>query len=298
MSAARPLVVVALGGNAVSPPAGDLSIRAERDAIARAAAELAPLAARGTRLLVVHGNGPQVGRLLAITAPGDAEALDVLVAETQGELGYLVAAALDAHLGAGATAAVVTRVLVDPDDPAFAVPTKPIGAVLEAPAAGVACARTPDGRGWRRVVASPRPRAVIEEAAIRALLATHHLVAGGGGGIPLAGPDGVPRPAVVDKDWVAALLAVALDAERLLFVTDVTHAFDDFGRPDAREIRAMHAAEARERLARGVFAPGSMAPKVESAVTFVAATGREAVIATLGQVEVALAGRAGTTIRR
>lgn len=300
MSAARaPLTVVALGGNAISPPRGALSLAGERAGIARAAAELAGLAAQGTRLLVVHGNGPQVGRLLAASGIGDTESLDIHVAQTQGELGYLLAEALDAHLRGEACVALVTRVLVDAADPAFADPTKPVGAVLPAPPAGVAAARAPDGRGWRRVVASPRPLAVIEQSAIEALLAARHVIAGGGGGVVLAGPSPPrrPRPAVVDKDWTAALLAIGLGAARLVFVTDVPHAFERFGGEAQRAIRVMRVAEARARLAGGEFAAGSMAPKIGSAADYVEATGHPAVIAALGCVDAALGGRTGTLIQ-
>lgn len=293
-----PLYVIALGGNAVSPPRGDLSFATERAAVDGAALELAALARTGARLLVVHGNGPQVGRLLGAADLGDPECLDVHVAQTQGELGYLLAEALDARLGRDACAALVTRVLVDEQDPAFGHPTKPIGAVLAAPPTGVPAARTPDGSGWRRVVASPRPVSVIEQAAIASLLATHHVIAGGGGGVPLTGSGSSrrARPAVIDKDWVAALLAGALSAERLVFVTDVSHAFTRFGQADQREIHTMSLAEARAHLAAGMFAPGSMAPKVESAVVFVEATRRPAVITTIGSLERALRGASGTTV--
>ena len=293
-----PVVVVALGGNAISPPARDPSFVAEREVVARTVEEIAPLAAGGTRLLLVHGNGPQVGRLLTAIGLGDEESLDVHVAQTQGELGYLLAEALDARLGHDRSAALLTRVLVRGDDPAFASPTKPVGGVLATPPAG-ACVRSADGRGWRRVVASPRPIAVVELPAIRALLSAHHVVAGGGGGVALAadGNGRTPCAAVVDKDWVAALLAVALDARQLVFVTDVPHAFDDFGGVAPRAIAGMRVAEARERLARGVFLAGSMAPKVESAIQFVEATGRPTVIAAVGGVAAALGGAGGTTIR-
>jgi carbamate kinase len=292
-----PLIVVALGGNAISPPRGALSFAVERSILHAAAGELAGLARRGHRLLVVHGNGPQVGRLLAAYDAGEPGNLDVHVAQTQGELGYLIAEAVDASLGADACAALITRVLVDPDDPAFAHPTKPVGAVLAEPPPGVAAVRLPNG-GWRRVVASPRPRAVIESGAIESLLSTHHVIAGGGGGVALAGRAGgrQPRAAVVDKDWVAALLAVCLAAHQLVFVTDVTHAFDRFGGAEQEAIHFMTVSAARARLAAGVFAPGSMAPKVESAIEFVEASGRAALIATVGHVEAALAGTAGTTI--
>lgn len=293
-----PLYVVALGGNLISPPRGDLTFAAERAAIGRAGGELAFLARGGIRLLVVHGNGPQVGRLLDAAGLGDPGSLDVHVAQTQGELGYLLAEALDAGLGQDACAALVTRVLVDEGDPAFAHPTKPIGAVLTSPPTDGLAARMPDGDGWRRVVASPRPVRVIEQPAIALLLATHHVIAGGGGGVSLAGSRSSRRAhaAVIDKDWVAALLAVALTAERLLFVTDVCSAYDRFGRADQREIHAMSVTQARARLADGIFAPGSMGPKVESAVQFVEATGRPAVITTLGSLHLALRGEAGTTI--
>jgi carbamate kinase len=294
-----PLYVIALGGNAVSPPRGDLSFATERVAIDGAAAELAAFARTGARLLVVHGNGPQVGRLLGAGGLGDPECLDVHVAQTQGELGYLLAEALDVRLGRDACAALVTRVLVEEQDPAFAHPTKPIGAVLAAAPTGGPAARAPDGSGWRRVVASPRPVKVIEQPAIASLLATHHVIAGGGGGVPLVGSGSArrARPAVIDKDWVAALLASALSAEGLVFVTDVSHAFERFGQADQREIHAMSVAEARARLDAGMFAPGSMAPKVESAVQFVEATRHPAVITTIGSLERALRGATGTTIR-
>lgn len=293
-----PLHVVALGGNAICPPRGDLSFATERALVHDAVAELGGLARRGTRLLIVHGNGPQVGRLLGAPGVGDPDSLDVHVAQTQGELGYLLCEALDTRLGGGSTIALVTRVLVDGDDPAFAAPEKPVGRVLAAPPAGLPSARTPDGRGWRRVVASPRPVAVVEQAAIAMLLQRHHVVAGGGGGVALAGsgPSRRPLPAVVDKDWVAGLLAVGLGAARLLFITDVSHAFDRFGRQEQSEIHAMTIRESRARLAAGAFARGSMAPKVESAVAFVEASGRSAVITSVGSVEAALSGAAGTTI--
>lgn len=292
------IVVVALGGNAVSPSSGARGLEAERDVVRGAAAELA-VVGRGSRLLVVHGNGPQVGRLLAARGVGDPGCLDVHVAQTQGELGYLLADALETCLGEPC-AALVTRVIVAADDPAFASPTKPVGTVLPAPPAGVPSARTPDGRGWRRVVASPRPRRIVELEAVRLLLARHHVVAGGGGGIALAMRDDRREPcaAVVDKDWVGSLIAVAVNAARLVFVTDVSHAFDAFGSADARPIVSMSVRDARERLVRGVFAPGSMEPKVESAVAFVEATGRPAVITTLGEMSAAMHGRTGTTVHR
>jgi carbamate kinase len=292
-----PVLVIGVGGNALCPPRGDPSLAAERRMIARAADEIAPLAGAERRLLIVHGNGPQVGRLLA--AGGEVEDLDLYVAQTQGELGYLLAEACEARNRGVPYAALVTRVLIDPADAAFRAPDKPVGAVLRTRPDGVAAAPTPDGLGWRRVVPSPRPMAVIEEAAIGALLASHNVVAGGGGGIPLAKAEAfrASSPAVVDKDWVASMLAIAFDAERLLFVTDVPSAFDRFGAAAQEPIAEMSATQAKVYMRRGVFAEGSMRPKVESVLAYVAAAGREAIITTIGAVEAGLQGRAGTLIR-
>ena len=292
-----PLVVVALGGNAVSPARGDGSFDAEREAIGRAADELAILERRRLRLLVVHGNGPQVGRLLATPDLGALESLDIHVAQTQGELGYLLTKAMDDRLERPSVA-LFTRVIVDADDPALAHPTKPVGPVLDDEPVGLPSVRMPDGTGWRRVVASPRPTRVAEESAIATLLQSSHVVAGGGGGVALsrARTSTEPCSAVVDKDWVASSLAVSMDADLLVFVTDVTHAFDGFGGLGQSSIGSMSPREARRRLEGGAFAPGSMAPKVESAVEYVEATGRPAVIAALGEVEAAIAGRSGTRI--
>lgn len=294
------LLVVALGGNAISPPREELSFASERRVVGQAIAELAAVATGATRLLIVHGNGPQVGRLLAAPGIGDPDSIDVHVAQTQGEMGYLLAESLERQLPGARAVAIVTRVVVDAGDADFLRPTKPVGAVLPHPPAGVPAVRVPGGDGWRRVVASPRPLAVVEQEAIAALLPTHHVIAGGGGGVAVVGrlQTRHAQPAVIDKDWTASLLAVTFDAERLLFVTDVSHAFDRFGAVDQQAIHTMLVADARRRLADGVFAPGSMAPKVESAVQYVEASGRPAIIATIGAVGAALAGASGTTIRR
>jgi len=273
-----PLLTVALGGNALSPPAGDASYATERAVITTTAQALATLAARGYRLLVVHGNGPQVGRLLH-DEPDPAD-LDIHVAQTQGELGYLIAEALEAATRQ-ACAALTTRVIVDPDDPAFAAPTKPIGPVLaKRPDDGPS---TPSGSGYRRVVASPRPVEIIEVEAIGALLVGHHVIAGGGGGVPLARRDDrrIPTSGVIDKDWVAARLAIAFDAAMLCFATNVDGVLDHPGATDARCIRTLDVAAAQRLLTNGTLGAGSMSPKVESAVDFVAATHRNAVIASV-----------------
>ena len=301
-----PLVVVGVGGNALSPPGGSQSIEDERRAVTAVARELASLARAGQRLLIVHGNGPQAGRLLTLMQPpvppaaGEQpeDALDAIVAQTQGELGYLLAEGLDAELGTDSTVALVTRVLVDGDDPALAEPTKPVGPVLaEAPVDDPAV-RQPDGSGWRRVVASPRPEGVVELEAVRVLLERWHVVAGGGGGVALSEQSGGRSavPAIVDKDYVASMLGQALGATELVFVTDVPTVFESFGAEPEGALRQMSVAEARALLASGACPAGSMGPKVESCIEFVEATGGRAVITTVGEVGAALRGEAGTTI--
>ena len=300
------LLVVALGGNALlrrgdaaGGAAGDATQRANLDRAARA---LAPLA-REHALVITHGNGPQVG-LLALREDADprraGSGLDVLGAETQGMIGYLIEEALREVLPGLEVATLLTQVAVAPDDPAFAAPTKPIGPVYdEATARRLAAERgwriAADGAGFRRVVASPEPRRILELPAIRALLAARFtVVCAGGGGVPVLVADngaieGVE--AVIDKDLASALLATQLGAERLLLLTDVDAVYDNWGTPLARPIRHATVAEMRART----FAAGSMAPKVEAACRFAGAGG----VAAIGALEDApdiLRGVAGTTI--
>lgn len=189
------LTVVALGSNALAPPRDPGGFSGERRAIQTVSEELAALAARA-RLLIVHGNGTQIGRLLAAAGYGDANDLDIHVAQTQGELSYLIIAALDSLLGSGSAVSLLTRVVVDASDREFALPSKPVGPVLaDAPAALPAVA-LPSG-GWRRVVPSPRPLCVVDQQAIETLLTDRHVVAGGGGGIAVD-DTGAPLAAVVD----------------------------------------------------------------------------------------------------
>jgi carbamate kinase len=291
----RPLLVVAIGGNALSPAtvAADRALAGERLAAARVSVELAALAARGYRLLVVHGNGPQVGRLLQDEA--GTGTLDIHVAQTQGELGYLLVAALERACGES-TVALVTRVVVDPQDPRAGDPEKPIGPVLTSEPSGPAL-RMPDGAGWRRLVPSPWPVDVLELPSIELLLTRSHVIAGGGGGVPVA-VDGRPVDGVIDKDRVAAWLAIGLHADALLIGTDVAGAYRNYGTPDPQFIPAMSAQACRQLLAAGCFAPGSMGPKVASAAAFAERTGRPAHITLLGNLVRALEGGCGTRIFR
>jgi carbamate kinase len=298
-------VVLAVGGGAVSEPGAPVDGDHLRRAVRRAAPALA--AAIGDRPAVVtHGNGPQVGRLAAdaeLVASG--EPLDQLDALTQGELGYLLVEALTEALPRRDVVGVITRVEVDPTDAAMDRPTKPIGLVLDDGGAAAARARGwqlrpapgPDGMsGWQRVVASPRPRRIPELGAVAALLrAGHVVVAVGGGGIPVA-VDGAGRrhgvEAVVDKDLASALLAVGLDAELLVVLTDVDAVVLDRGTPHAVTLGRVRPAE----LDPGRFEPGTMRPKVEAVQWFATATGRRAAIGALADAEAVAAGRAGTQV--
>lgn len=277
--------MLALGGNALSPPgqAGE-DYDVERDIVAHTGLILNRLAAEGHRLLIVHGNGPQVGRLLR-QDPAHRN-LDIHVAQTQGELGYLLAAAMDE-----ASICVLTRVVVSADT---GPPVKPVGPVLATPPPGAEAARS--GSGWRRLVPSPRPERVVEEGAIARLLADHHVIAAGGGGVPLNHAGGVVE-GVVDKDWAATLLAVALAARHLVFATDVAGVYRNPEETQGEPIAELPVDEARALIDGGAATPGSMAPKLESAAEFATATGRPAHICALERIEAALAGRAGTRVR-
>jgi carbamate kinase len=296
--------VVALGGNALIRP-GDRGTAAEQAARLReAAASLEPLLAE-PRLVITHGNGPQVGNELLRQERAADEVpplpLYLAVAQTQAEIGALIEAELGPVAGRP-IACLLTHVVVAEDDPAFNRPTKPIGPFYSSEQA-----RTLErergwtlveeaGRGWRRAVPSPMPVEVVEVAQIRSLLDSGTLpVACGGGGIPVVRRDGRLQgvEAVIDKDRASALLAAALGADRLVILTDVGAVRRGFGTPREEEVRELSVEEAETLLAE--LAEGSMRPKVEAAIA-VAREGGEVIITALDRVEDALAGRAGTRI--
>jgi carbamate kinase len=298
-------LVVALGGNALLRRGQALSAENQMENIRRAAAQLARVASTH-ELVLTHGNGPQVG-LLALQSAAytavEAYPLDVLGAQTEGMIGYLLEQELANLLPASRiVTTLLTRVEVDPGDPAFGHPSKPIGPVYtQDEAQHVAAAKgwvmAPDGTGFRRVVASPQPLRVLGIDPIRWLLARGVLViAAGGGGIPVArGADGRSLhgvDAVIDKDLCSGLLARELEADCLVIATDVAAVYLDWGNPGQRAIRKV----TPRALARHAFPAGSMGPKVESAIRFVMATGRRAVIGSLDQIEAMLAGNAGTEV--
>ena len=305
-------LVVALGGNALSPARGDGSVEEMRSSLTAAADVLASLVADGHSLVLTHGNGPQVGRLLlqqeraADVVP--PMPMDVCGALSQGQLGYLVAQSLDNALRRRRLSArvltLVTQVVVDGRSAAFRRPSKPVGPSYERPeaqaishASGHVFAIQPDGR-WRRVVASPKPLRFVEEGPLRALVDSGHVVvAAGGGGVPVVEHRGQLHgvEAVVDKDRTAALLASAVGADLLLVLTEAPQVQVGYGTPSARSLSTMTAAEASAWLRAGEFPEGSMGPKVEACVTFVKAGGAAA-IGALSDAAAVLKGEAGTRI--
>ncbi|HEX4061853.1 MAG TPA: carbamate kinase [Streptosporangiaceae bacterium] len=303
--------VIALGGNAFTLPGMAGSCDELLTSAAAMAACVNEVIEAGWRVLIVHGNGPQVGNLALqqeATRMVPAQPLAVLGAMTQGQLGSIIARSIDRLRGPGSAAALVTHIAVDPADPAFGAPTKPIGPFFERDEAERLAAERgwqvqPDsGRGYRRVVASPRPAAIVEIDAIRALLDGGLLViAAGGGGIPVIGGPGDRgyADAVIDKDRAARLLATNLGAQALLLVTAVDQVMVDFGTPHQSALVDISAAEAARHLAEGQFPPGSMGPKVEAALEFLADGGEQVVITSPGLLAGTLTGtgdRRGTRI--
>jgi carbamate kinase len=296
-------VVIALGGNAMTGPEGSATPGAQRDAIAQAAGHIAAVVAAGVDVVLTHGNGPQVGNLLVknemaahVVPPVP---LDWNVAQTQATIAFTLADELDAALELRGlpqrTAGLVTRTLVDADDPGFRDPSKPVGRFVPKAEAErfIALGQTWEDRGekgWRRVVASPEPRSVVDAPAIHALVdAGFVVVCAGGGGIPVVDDkqDGHALrgvEAVIDKDLTAAILAREVQADTLVIATDVPNVMVDYGTPDARPLGRVTAAELRDHAAAGQFARGSMGPKVDAALRFVDGGGSRAVITSLEHI--------------
>lgn len=312
-----PRAVVALGGNALLGADESATVENQRQHARETVQSLQVLRDQGYELALTHGNGPQVGTLLL--EQEDAEGvpeypLDVLVAETQAQVGYIIASEFDRAFET-TSASLVTRVLVDPDDPAFEEPSKPIGpyyddaeAAAPARAEGAASGEfemravtTPAGESaYRRVVPSPRPTQVLEADHIRSLVeSSATVVCGGGGGVPVSsgendGLHGVA--AVVDKDYTSRLIAEDIDAELLVMITDVPCAYENFGTADQEPLRELSPSRVRELLDAGTFGEGSMAPKMRACARFVEGTGGTAVICDESNLAEALTDDAGTTI--
>jgi carbamate kinase len=305
--------VIALGGNALLRRGEEDTAEEMRRSARFAAERIADVAAAGWEVVVTHGNGPQVGRILIQQdAAKDHVApmpLDVCGAESQGQIGYLLQVAIgDVFYERGMerpVVAIVTLARVRPDDPAFDHPTKPIGPYYEqeearrlTDRAGWKMAPSPQG-GWRRVVPSPVPYSIVEAPVIGNMVAGGVIViAAGGGGIPVIekGPQLVGVEGVVDKDLAAAILARDVGAEVLLVLTDVRGVYEDYGTEGAKIMPTLHPDRARKLLRAGEFGEGSMAPKVQAALEFVDGGGERAVIAALEETMDAIESRAGTTI--
>jgi carbamate kinase len=314
--------VVALGGNALTRPGQAGTCEEMLASATEMAASVNEVIEAGWRVVVVHGNGPQVGNLALqqeSTSLVPAQPLGMLGAMTQGQLGSLLALAISRLRGPGSAASLVTHVTVDRADPAFGAPTKPIGPFFDRDQAQRLAAergwsvRPDSGRGYRRVVASPQPTGIVEINAIRALVGAGLLViAAGGGGIPVDAAVGRPAPrdapgqsvfpdAVIDKDRAARLLATLIGAQALLLVTAVERVMLDYGTPRQAGLATITADEAASHLAEGQFPPGSMGPKIEAALEFLADGGDLAVITTPALLAKTLAGggpRCGTRIEK
>ena len=308
-------VVIAVGGNSLITDSAHQSVPDQYRAAQRTCAHVATLLrSPDLRLVLTHGNGPQVGFILRRSELAarvlHQVPLDSCVADTQGALGYHLQRALDNELrrqGVARTCVtVVTQVLVDRDDPAFQRPDKPIGPFLSREQAEEHRARDgwevveDAGRGWRRVVSSPSPKVILELGAVEALLdAGFVVVAAGGGGIAVVEDDAgqlVGASAVVDKDRASSLLARELGAELLVISTAVERVCLNYGRADQRALDCMTLAEAKRYMAEGHFKPGSMLPKVEAVIDFLEAGGRTAIITNPEHLAAALTGESGTRI--
>lgn len=305
-------VVAVLGGNAFASADGRLTMEGQLQFADEAMQHLAPLLSDDVELLISHGNGPQVGHILTRVEAALGQAytipLEVCVAESEGELGYVLQQAIHNQLASMGSrrrvAALLTQVLVDGADPQFSHPSKPVGPFYDAPQAeamrshGLTVVED-SGRGFRRVVPSPAPLQVLDWEVIDELLRSRRIViAAGGGGVPVVEIDGRLHgvEAVIDKDLTACLLADLLGAEQLIILTCVAAAYRDFGAAQERAIGRVTASELQALLADGHFAPGSMQPKIEAAIRFVARPGRTVIICDPPSLVDALAGKAGTIV--
>lgn len=307
-------MVIAIGGNSLIKDAKHQSVQDQYAAVVETVRHITDLLELGYRIVITHGNGPQVGFILLRSehARGLVHEvpLDSIVADTQGALGYQLQQALENEFRRRglkkSVATVITQTLVDPNDPAFTRPTKPIGEFYTREQAGERMRvnhwimAEDAGRGWRRVVASPKPLRIVEADVVRHLVKDGYVVvAAGGGGIPVVADEsgmlsGVP--ALIDKDLASAVLANQMQADLLVVSTAVEKVCLQFGKPDQQEIDSMTVAEARRFAAAGHFGEGSMLPKVEACVLFIKGGGREAVITCPAKLSAALTGRSGTRI--
>ena len=307
-------IVIALGGNALQSKGSDPSAEAQLEVVKKTCEHIAEISGSGYEMAIVHGNGPQVGRIvLACETAKDVVPVmpfDVCGAMSQGYIGYHLQQCLKYALNKRnrnvSVVTVATQMIVDRNDPAFQKPTKPIGAFYsEAEARELEAAkgytmREDAGRGWRRVVASPIPNKIVEIRAVKKLWDDTIVITCGGGGIPVVeNPDGRLEgvAAVIDKDYAAELLAEQVQADVLLILTEVEKVAINFNKPNQENLDHLSLAEAAKHVEDGQFAPGSMLPKVQAAMKFVRANpGKRAIITSLDRAIEALNGKTGTVI--
>ena len=307
-------IVVAIGGNATHPESIAGTSEEQKQVAASAAHALLPLALADNELVIVHGNGPVVGKILmrqALTRDRiPPMSLDICVAHSQGGIAYLLVQALENALrevdNGRHVACLLTQVEVDPDDPAFVNPTKFVGAFFakdeaERISAELGWPMRADGaRGWRHVVPSPSPKHICDISLVQVLAQRGTIViAGGGGGIPVVrGPKGVRHgiEAVIDKDMTAALMANVLGMDTLLILTAVPKVAIDFGKPTRQDLDRVSLRQIKVYHAEGHFPPGSMGPKIDAAIRFLDGGGERVIIARFEDAMAALAGEAGTQI--
>ena len=305
-------IVIALGGHSLQSGKGEPTAEAQLEVVKKTCEHIADISCKGYEIGIVHGNGPQVGRILLAseTAKDVAPAMpfDVCGAMSQGYIGYHIQQALRFALARRnrnmPVTTIETQVVVDKDDPGFKNPTKPIGPFYSEKEAKALesekgySIKEDAGRGWRRVVASPIPKEIVEIDAIRTLWPTTITVSVGGGGIPVVqNPDGSLEgvAAVIDKDFGAELLAEKVGADILMILTEVEKVAVNFNKPDQRNLDSLTPAEADKYIEEGQFAPGSMLPKVQAAMKFIKANpGKKAIITSLDKAVDALEGRTGT----
>ena len=307
-------IVIALGGNALQTKHSEPTAQAQLEVVKQTCEHVAQLSARGYEIAIVHGNGPQVGRiLLSSETAGDVVPVmpfDVCGAMSQGYIGYHIQQALRYALARHnlniPVVSLVTQMVVEPSDPAFSNPTKPIGSFYTEEEARQMelekgyVMREDAGRGYRRVVASPLPRRIVEIEQVKRLWADTIVITCGGGGIPVVErSDGTLEgvAAVIDKDFAAQLLAQQVDADVLMILTEVEKVAINWGKPDQRSLNRMSLAEAAQYCEEGHFAPGSMLPKVQAAMQFVRTNpDKRAIITALDKAVEALEGKTGTHI--
>lgn len=305
-------IVIALGGNALGNSANEQLTKAEL-----AAKSIADLITAGHHVVIAHGNGPQVGKIRLAFEETSQKPVDTMpfpecTAMSQGYIGYHLQQAIDEELvSRGLTdipvVSMLTQVVVDPKDPAFSNPTKPIGGYYSEEESKKLMAETGDvyvedaGRGWRRVVPSPKPVDIYEKISLQTLVdAGQVVIACGGGGIPVIyeGTRYKGVDAVIDKDFAAAKMAALIDADVFIILTAVDHVFVNFGKPDQKALETTSVADMKQYISEDQFAPGSMLPKVEAAIDFAESkAGRRAIIASLEKASETLDGNSGTTVQ-